>query len=121
VTDAHKASGQHMQKKAAQELGGCHGHRALLAAVGIVLPTKRDTLSIKCQQTMIRDGDSMGVAAKITQYLLRTAESLLGIDDPVLTMQSANQLSELPRTRPARQPGLRSVVSDGDTGVSTRR
>ncbi len=44
---------------------------------------------------MIRDGDAVRVAAKIPQYLQRAAEGRLGVDNPVLTAQTAHQLSKL--------------------------
>ena len=45
VANAGKASRQHMLYEAAQELFGSKYHRALLAAVGIVLPVEADLSS----------------------------------------------------------------------------
>ena len=50
VTDAHEPSGEHVQKEAAQELVGGQRHRALLAAVGIVLPAEGDALRSKANK-----------------------------------------------------------------------
>ena len=40
----------------------------------------------------------MGVAAEIAQHLHGTAESGLGIDDPVVTVQAADEFCELLRS-----------------------
>jgi hypothetical protein len=62
VTDADEAFGEHVQKKAAQEL--CRGqcHLALLAAAGIILPAESDAFLIEGQQAVIGNGHAMGVA-----------------------------------------------------------
>src|SRR5437899_11723212 len=86
VTDADEAFGQHVQKEAAQELGGSQYHLTLLATVGVILPTKSDLLLLEGQQAMIGDGHAMGVATEIAQHLHGTAESGLGVDHPVMAM-----------------------------------
>jgi len=97
VTDAHESSGEHVQKEAPQELGGAQGHVALFAAVGVILPTKSDALLVEGQQAMIGNGHAMGVATEIAQHLHGTTEGLLGIDDPVVTVQAAEEFCELLR------------------------
>jgi hypothetical protein len=69
----------------------------LLATVGIVLPAKGDALLVEGQQAMIGDGHAMSVAAEIAQHLQGPTEGLLGIDDPVVTVQAANEFGELLR------------------------
>src|SRR3954469_6796696 len=44
---------------------------------------------------MIRDGHAVRVATEVAQHLQRSAEGGLGIDDPVLTAQTSQKLSEL--------------------------
>src|SRR5271167_4478175 len=44
---------------------------------------------------MIGNGDAVGVATEIAQHLQRTAEGGLGIDDPVMAMQAADEFREL--------------------------
>jgi len=41
------------------------------------------------QETVIGDGDAMGVAGEIAEHRMGTAEGWLGVDDPVLTEQGA--------------------------------
>ncbi len=45
---------------------------------------------------MIGNGHAVGVATEIAQHLQRTAEGGLGIDDPVVAMQAADEVRELP-------------------------
>src|SRR4051794_38453753 len=61
----------------------------------IIAPTERNALAVKSQQTMIRDGDAVSVAAEIAQHLHRSAEGRLAIDDPVLATQTSQKFSEL--------------------------
>jgi hypothetical protein len=49
VTNADETFGQHVQKEAAQKLGCCQCHLALLATAGIILPAESDALSIEGQ------------------------------------------------------------------------
>ena len=95
VTDAHEASGKHVQKEAPQELRRAQGHLAVFAAVGVILPAKGDALLVEGQQAMIGDRHAMGVATEIAQHLQGTTEGGLGIDDPVVTVQAADEFGEL--------------------------
>src|ERR1051325_1744980 len=95
VTNADETFGQHVQKETAQELRCCQRHLALLATAGIILPAESDALLIKGQQAVIGNGHTMRVATQITQHLHRAAESRLGIDHPVVAMESAEQFCEL--------------------------
>jgi hypothetical protein len=49
VPNAHEASGEHMQQKAAQELIGGKGHLSLLIPVRIVLPAEGHVFTIEVQ------------------------------------------------------------------------
>ena len=97
MTDAHEASGEHMQKETTQELGGGKRHRALLAAVGVILPTKSNALLVEGQQAVIGDGHAMSVAAEIAQHLQGPTEGGLGIDDPIVAVQAAHKFRKLLR------------------------
>ena len=41
----------------------------------------------KSDQSVVGDGDAVGVGIEIVQHVFRTTEGRLGIDDPVLTEQ----------------------------------
>lgn len=88
MPDADKPFGQDVKKKAAHELVCGKGHDSRLVAACIVPPTKRDVAAIEGNETVVRDGDTMGVAPEVTDHLLGAAEGGLGIDDPVLAKES---------------------------------
>jgi len=69
----------------------------MLATVGVILPAKGDAFLVEGQQAMIGDGHAMGVAAEIAQDLHGTTEGLLGVDDPVVAVQAAEEFGELVR------------------------
>ena len=94
VPDADETLRQHVQQEAADELVGGNGHRALLVSVSVVPPAECDVVAIEGEQSMIGDGDAMGVAAEITQHLLGAAEGGFGIDDPVLPKQRSQECGE---------------------------
>ena len=111
MADSHESLRQHVQEEAAQELRSQQRHLALLAAVGVVLPSEGDAFSIECQEPMIGDGDPMGVSAEITQDLRRAAEGGFGIDHPVLPVQVSQKLDGTVWLSQARRLGRRSAVA----------
>ena len=92
MADAHEAFGQHVEEESAQELHCVQGHDALLAAVRIILIAEGNAFPVEGQQAVIGNGDAMGVAAQVAERLGRSAERWLGIDDPLLVLQSVHQL-----------------------------
>lgn len=95
MSDANEPLRQHMQKEAAQKLGCQQRHLLLFATMRIVLPTKRHALPVEGEKPMIGDGYAMCVAAEIPQDLGRATKCRLRIHDPVLSMQSAQELGKL--------------------------
>jgi hypothetical protein len=58
------------------------GHHAALAAMGIILPSKRHVSAGDLYEPMVRDRDAMGVASQIMQHVFRCTEIFLRINDP---------------------------------------
>src|SRR3954453_1088581 len=83
-----------MQKEAAQEIIGCHGHQFLFAAVGVILPAERHEAIGEVNDSVIGDGDTMGVAGQIMKNVLRAAERRFGIHDPILTEKRTKEGAE---------------------------
>ena len=81
---------ENVDQESAQELICGNRHDLLLAAVRIVFPAKRDSIILERHQSMVGDGDAVGIAGEIVQNMFGTAEGWLGIDDPVF----AEELSE---------------------------
>jgi len=86
-----KPLGSTWRKKRAQELGGAKSHCAGLATVGVILPAESHTLLLERQQAMIGNGHAMGVATEVAQHLQGTTESGLGINHPVVAMETTQQ------------------------------
>src|SRR6266581_1116134 len=85
--DADKAAGQDVEQEAAQELLRIERHHSLLIPVGIILPAESNLV-------MLESHEAMGVASEIAEHMMGTAEGGLGIDDPVLTEQGAQEGAE---------------------------
>lgn len=91
VADADESPGQHMLTEAAQELGCSERHDALLVALCVVFPSEAYAMAIEAEQSLVADGDAMGIAAEIAQYADGITEGGLGIDHPVVLEQRAHQ------------------------------
>ena len=89
--DADKAARQDVEQEAAQELLRTEGHHSLLITVGIILPTESSLVMLESYEPVVGDGHPMGVAGEIAEHMMRTAEGGLGVDDPVLTEQGAQE------------------------------
>ena len=88
VANAHEAGWQQVQQEAAQELVNRKVHDALAVVVSRVPPAEAHVAIFQCDQPGVGDGDAMGVGAEIAQYMFRSAEGWLGIDDPVVAVQA---------------------------------
>jgi len=76
-----------MQEEAAQELIQGYGHQFLLIVVSRVPPAKGDVAVGQRDQSMVGDGDAMGVTAEIVEHILGAPEGWLGVDYPVFAKQ----------------------------------
>jgi hypothetical protein len=91
VADADEASGQHVLAEAAQELACGERHDALLVAMCVVFPSEAHAVTIEAKQSLVADGDAMGIAAEIAQYADGITEGRLGIDHPIVLEQRAHE------------------------------
>jgi hypothetical protein len=83
-----------MEQEAAQELINSKSHEALLVAMRGIAPAEGDVALGESDEPGVGDGDAMGIGAEITQHMFRSAEGLLGLDDPVVTVEHAQPGSE---------------------------
>jgi hypothetical protein len=91
VANTNEPSRQDMQQEAAEELVRAHSHVPLLIAVSIILPKKRDLAVGERYKSVVRDGDAMGVASQVVQYVLGSPEWAFGVNDPILAEQAAQK------------------------------
>jgi len=78
---------QDMEHEAAQELFGGNRHLALLAAVSVVLPPEGDLAVGHGDETVIGNGDAMGIAGQVVEHMLRPSEGTFRINYPVLAKE----------------------------------
>jgi hypothetical protein len=65
--------------------------------VRVIFPAEGDALAVEGHESMMGDGQAVGVTAQIPEHLARAAESGFGIDDPNPPVEAAQQLAELLR------------------------
>ena len=76
-----------MKQETAQELVNWQSHDLLPVAVSGISPSESNLSVSEGKQSVVGDGNAVGVSAEIAQHVLRATEGRLGIDDPVVTEQ----------------------------------
>ena len=97
VSNPHEAGRQDMEQEAAEEFVDVEPHQPLLVLVGGVAPAEGDATIGKGHQTVVGDGDPVGVAAEVLQGVLGAAEGPFGVNHPSLGEQRTYQGIENPR------------------------
>ena len=87
VADAVEASGQHVQREAAQKFDGLEVHDSSAHAVRVVLVAKAHRSFIGEHDAFVGNRAAMRVAAEILEHLLGAGEGALGVHDPGLGAQ----------------------------------
>jgi hypothetical protein len=82
VADADEAPGQHVEQEAPDELGKGEGQSSRPMAA-VVFEAEGDGGVIDVKQTVVGDGDAMGVAGEVLEDVLGSLEGRLGVDDPL--------------------------------------
>jgi hypothetical protein len=52
--------------------------------MSVILPEESDLVVVEGQEAVVAEGDAMGVAGQIGQYVVRPTKRALGVDDPLL-------------------------------------
>jgi hypothetical protein len=97
VADADEAAWEQVQQEAAQELVDRQLHDALAVAMGGVSPAKGHLSVIKCEESAVGDGDAMGVCSEVAEHMFWSAKGWLGVDDPVVAIETTEPSSEAAR------------------------
>ena len=82
MTDAAEPLRQYVEQKATDELLNLERHHFRFVAGAIILPPEADTAVLTGKEPAVGDRNAMGVAPKIGENLLWSAEGTLGVDDP---------------------------------------
>lgn len=94
MPDTMEAVGQAVKQEAVDELERVQRHQLRLVVMPVVLPAKADAAISNINDTGIGNGDTVRVAAKIGQHLLRSAKWRLGVDNPLCATNIRNDASE---------------------------
>ncbi len=89
-----KPGGSRWSRKRRSNSSDSQSHEPLLVAMSGITPAESDVAIGEGDQSGVGDGDAMGVGAEIAQHMFRSAEGLLGIDDPVVAEQNPQPCSE---------------------------
>src|SRR5258708_10361756 len=76
---------------------GGNGHDLLLAAVGIVSRAEEDAIALEGHETMVGDGDAVGIAGQVVENMFGATEGWLGVDHPVLLAEFPEEAAECAR------------------------
>ena len=88
MSDLCETLGQDVLKKAGDEGLGCHRGTAAAACAD------RHRVSVKLDNTVVGDGDAMGVASEIVEEVLGTGKRPLHIDLPLFQVEFREQVFE---------------------------
>ena len=83
LPDADEPSRQNVLGETAEELVRRKGQLPLLVAMSVVLPAEGHALAIEGQQTVITDGNAMGIPPEIVKHLSGSAKCGLRVYHPV--------------------------------------
>jgi len=95
---AHQPFGQDVQQVTADEFGSGQGHDfgAVLPVVFVTLP---NPVLVHAQQATVADRAAVSVASQVIHHTLGVVQTMLGIDNPVLTHQAVEQAIHFTRVR----------------------
>ena len=87
MPDFHKPIRQNMDQKPADKLRRGNSHQFPPAAVPVIPPLEGDHAVFHADDTVIRNGDAMGISAEIFHYAGGAFERRLTVNDPFLFVQ----------------------------------
>lgn len=99
MADACERNGERVKEESAEELVGMKRHDFGLAGIAVIFPAERDMVIGDLGQSVVGDGNAMGVAAEITKDMVRPAKGRFGVDDPVGGAEAVDKRGESLRIR----------------------
>ena len=82
MADADESLRQDVKQESSNELVSRDGHRSHLVAAGVISPTEDNAFTIEGDESVVGDGDTMSVAAEISDDLFGPSEGGFGINNP---------------------------------------
>ncbi len=89
MTYSYKAGRQDMKQEPSDELLRLEAHGLLAVLVCVIPPQEGDLAVADVEDTVIGDGDAVGISAEVLKYPLDAIEGGLAIDDPLLMIELA--------------------------------
>ena len=83
VTDPDKPGGKDVLAEPAQELRSFEVHDLLLV-VSVVAPPEDYAMIVDAEQTMVRDGDFVGVSSQVFDHRGRAGKGFFGVHHPFM-------------------------------------
>jgi hypothetical protein len=101
VADAVEAARQHVQEKAADELGGVehYGPEPVAAFDSIVLPLEGDARLVERDEARVGDGEPVGVAREIGEHGFRPGDANLWLCLRVKQCMPISAISQMRRSK----------------------
>jgi hypothetical protein len=82
VADTDEAVGDHVEEEAPEEFVDIEVHDLHPIAVGVVPPAKPDAAVGQGEEAVVGEGDAVGIAAEVGEYVLGPGEGRFAVDDP---------------------------------------
>ena len=117
MAQALEATREHMQQEAPDELGRREAHHLEGVALPIIAPAEVDDAVLHSDETLMADGNPMGIAPEVRHHLLGACEGRLGIDDPLLPPQGIQPLAKRGGLLQRRCPRGKLELPLGEGGV----
>jgi len=114
MAQALEATGEHMQQEAPDELGGWEGHHLDRIAFPIIAPAEVGDAVLHSDETLLADGDPMGIAPEVRHHLLGAGEGRFSVDDPVLPPDDVQPLRKRGRLRKWSRPSSKLQLPLGE-------
>jgi len=121
VADAYEAAREQMQEETPSELIDGQLHQLLLVAMSRIAPAESHVSIFQSNESVVGDGDAVGVGAEISQGVLGSSEGTFGVDHPVLSEQSSQprckgaRFGQMPQTSvELKCASLEGVLEPGD-------
>jgi len=80
-----------MEQESSDELLGLQRHDLLFVPSGVIPPSEGNRTVLESKDTVIADGDSVGISAQILKDPLGTVEGRFAIDDPFLMIKLSSE------------------------------
>lgn len=94
MADACERNRERMEKESAEELVGMKGHDFGLGGIAVIFPAEGHMGIGDLSQSVVRNGDAVGVAPEITKDMVGPAKGGFGVDDPVGGTEAVDKRGE---------------------------